>query len=384
MQNEHRIADKNKTVVGHMMSPQHEHITGPKVAALITPGVRVSCGPHWEYDPTFHQEGTVKASGTVTGNDWMLVQWDNQSTGEYRMGVFQKYDLQLAPSSWKLMFDHLTGNDMTRQQLCVNENRLHVSSFVQPLPDFLICEMCDDVLADPHLTDCCQHSYCKECIDKVTSKKCPQCHEAYTQLTPDLRSSRIIAEQEIKCPYHLYKCPWTGYFEDIEKHLLACQCRPIQCPSGCGKSYERRNMLLHCNLECQLGVIKCQDCGQAIKFSEYVTHLTSAEGTSCPNGCTEPVSMETLEDHVMNCPLKKVACKFASHGCTVSVIASEMEEHLSNAVQDHLALLCDELVSVKQQTKQLEQLLMEEKQTRLILEKTLTEMNVKMNKLFAS
>ena len=363
------------------MSPLREHITGPEVASLITPGVRVSRGPDWEYEPMFHQEGTVKASGTVSGNDWMLVQWDNGSTREYRMGVFQKYDLQLAPSSWKLVFNHLTKSDVTRQDVSISEDRLHVLSFVQPLPDFLICEMCDDVLVEPHLTDCCQHNYCKECIDKVTSKRCPRCHRAYTQLTPDLKSSRIINEQEIKCPYHM-KCPWTGFFEDIKKHLLACQCRPIECPSGCGKSYERRNMLMHCNLECELSIVKCQDCNQLIKFSEYITHLTCA--ASCPNGCGEPVSMETLEDHMMNSLLKKTACKFSDHGCTVNVTASEMEKHLNDAVHDHLALLCDELTSVKEQAKQLEQQLMEERQTRVILENKLSEMSVKLNELLSS
>ena len=383
MQDGH-TADGDKTVVGCVMSPQREHITGSKVASMITPGVRVSRGPDWEYEPTYHQEGTVKASGTVNGDDWMLVQWDDGSTGEYRMGVFQKYDLQLAPSSWRLTFDHITSNDMTRQQVSVDEDRLHVSSFVEPLPDFLICDMCDDVLVDPHFTDCCQHTYCKDCIDKVTSKRCPQCRETYTQLIPDVKSSRIISGQEIRCPYHVYKCPWTGYSEDIEKHLSACQCRPIECPSGCGKRYERRNMLLHNNLECQLGVLKCRDCGELIKFSEYTVHLTSAENTSCPNECSEPVTMGTLEDHMINCPLKKVACKFTAHGCTVSVTSSEMDKHLSEAVHDHLALLCDELVSVKQQTKQLEQHLMEERETRMILEKNLTEMNVKLNKLFTS
>ena len=143
-------------------------------------------------------------------------------------------------------------------------------------------------------------------------------------------------------------------------------------------------MLLHSNLECQLGILKCQDCGKLIKFSDYVTHLTSAEGTSCPNGCTEPVSMETLEDHLMNCPLKKVACKFAAHGCMVSVTASEMDKHMNDAVHDHLTLLCDELISVNQRTKQLEQQLMEERQARMILEKNCTELNVKLNKLFTS
>ena len=377
-----QAARENDAKAEHVMSPHRDHVTGAKVAALITPGVRVSRGPDWEYEPTHHQEGTVKASGTVNGNDWMLVQWDDGSTGEYRMGVFHKYDLQLAPSSWQLVCDHLTSNDITKQQISISDDRLHVSSFVQPLPDFLMCEMCDDVLINPHLTDCCDHSYCKSCISEVTSKRCPKCRKKFERLTADLQSARIISEQEIKCPYHKHKCSWTGFVEDIEKHLLACQYRPTECPYGCGKSYERRNMLIHVNLECELGLIKCQDCDKLMSLSEYTSHLN--DDTSCPNGCAEPVSMETLEDHMTNCLLRKLKCKFAECGCAEDVMLNEMERHLNDAVHNHLNLLCDELVSVKQQTKQLEQQLMEERQARILLEKKVTELNEKLNKLFTN
>lgn len=301
------------------------------------------------------------------------------------MGVFQKYDLQLAPSSWQLVCNHLTSGDMTEQQNSISEDRLHVSSFVQPLPDFLICKMCDDVFVEPQLTDCCQHSYCKSCITMVTSKICPECRNKFEQLTTDLTSSRIISDQEIKCPYHLHKCPWTGYAEDIKGHLLTCQHRPMDCPNGCGKRYEKRNMLYHINLECPLGVVKCQDCSQLVKLSDYSTHLTGVSSTTvCPNGCTKPVSMERLQDHVMNCPLRKVTCKFSDCGCTVSVGMSEMDKHLNDSVHYHLTLVYDDLMLFKQRTKQLEQQLMEERQARTFLEKNISEMNVKLNKLFTS
>jgi len=77
-------------------------------------------------------------------------------------------------------------------------------------------------------------------------------------------------------------------------------------------------------------------------------------------------------------------CKFASCGCTADVTASEMNKHLCDAVHHHVTLLCDELMSVKQQTKQLEQQLMEERQARMTLEKNLTELNIRMNKLQAN
>lgn len=82
MQNRHQTVGGDDVVVDHVMTPRREYITGAKVAGLISPGVRVSPGPDWEYEATFHQEGSVMASGTVNGNDWMLVQWDDGRTGQ--------------------------------------------------------------------------------------------------------------------------------------------------------------------------------------------------------------------------------------------------------------------------------------------------------------
>jgi len=90
--------------------------------------------------------------------------------------------------------------------------------------------------------------------------------------------------------------------------------------------------------------------------------------------------MKHLED-MTDCSRDKIACKFSSHGCTVNVMASEMERHLNDAIHDHLALLCDELTSVKEQAKQLEQQLMEERQARMILENKMSELSVKLNKM---
>ena len=61
-----------------------------------------------------------------------------------------------------------------------------------------------------------------------------------------------------------------------------------------------------------------------------------------------------------------------------------MEKHLNDAIHNHLTLLCSELVSVKQHTEQLEQQLMEERQSRMILEKKVTELNEKLDKLFTN
>ena len=372
------IVDHQTSAVDHVMSPHQDHITKANVASKMIAGLRVTCGPDWEYEPVHHLEGTVKACGTVKGLQWMLVRWDSGTTGQYRMGVFHKYDLQLAPASWPWMFEQLTANDLIRlKQSQVDEGRLHVSSFVDPLPDFLKCEMCDDVLTDPCLTDCCDQSYCRNCIEQVTSKKCPHCHEKFDQLKQDLKSSRIIQDQEIKCPYHIYnKCSWTGFNENISEHLQTCQYRIVECPNNCGKCYERHNILLHINMECEVGVVQCHQCGRYFKISDYTSHLSD---TSQSNTEVEAVATD-LNVPTQHVPDKMVKCQFAECGCGVVTVPDKMDQHLCDATQDHLAMLWEVIRAERNARKCLEQQLEEEKLARTNLEKRVYDLQKNLRK----
>ena len=61
----------------------------------------------------------------------------------------------------------------------------------EELPDELTCRLCNDLVQDPHKTQCCQTSYCRECIInrllESDEQKCPNCKRDLTpmQLTED-------------------------------------------------------------------------------------------------------------------------------------------------------------------------------------------------------
>ncbi|CAH1268468.1 HERC2 [Branchiostoma lanceolatum] len=72
-------------------------ISGPELAALMKPGVRVVRGVDWKWGD---QDGPPPGEGRVIGDlgedGWIRVQWDTGSTNSYRMGKEGKYDLKLA------------------------------------------------------------------------------------------------------------------------------------------------------------------------------------------------------------------------------------------------------------------------------------------------
>ncbi|KAI8508669.1 E3 ubiquitin-protein ligase herc2, partial [Branchiostoma belcheri] len=73
-------------------------ISGPELAALMKPGVRVVRG--WTGSGETRWDGPPPGEGRVIGDlgedGWIRVQWDTGSTNSYRMGKEGKYDLKLA------------------------------------------------------------------------------------------------------------------------------------------------------------------------------------------------------------------------------------------------------------------------------------------------
>ncbi len=60
--------------------------------------------------------------------------------------------------------------------------------------------------------------------------------------------------------------------------------------------------------------------------------------TSCPNHCdtTGALTSEQLHEHLLNCPLQLVKCKFVSAGCDVMVPRKDLDSHMAENAQQHL------------------------------------------------
>jgi len=157
--------------------------------------------------------------------------------------------------------------------------------FVNPeLAEELICIICSYI---PHLSIAVQHKcgavFCLLCIEKWLTEKenCPVCREEWkeggtkTIAEKNKLSLKILRKLKIKCPNkpsHYTKCPWVGYWEDLDKHLKDCEWKKIECPLYCGAIEAKCDMKEHKAKECPNRGINCPGCKKFIKITDMEKH----------------------------------------------------------------------------------------------------------------
>ena len=73
----------------------------------------------------------------------------------------------------------------------------------------------------------------------------------------------------------------------------------------------------------------------------------------CPNECAiGSVERNLLEDHLNTCPLQVVECDFSYAGCNKKLQRQDMEKHVEESTQEHLALLAAASVRMNQEFEQ--------------------------------
>ena len=162
------------------------------------------------------------------------------------------------------------------------------------------CAICLDVLFEPKVVSCCGHSFCAACIDRVVrcGKPCPLCSRPFT-VTDNQWLKRTLKDYDVYCPHRDKGCEWIGQLRQVENHLN-------QDPLP--------------DKLCQYQEIQCQHCQ---------THL--CERRLMPN-------------HVSNdCPFRDLECRYRHVGCKVKKPQQQMEEHMREAVSDHLNLVTKNL-----------------------------------------
>ena len=104
-------------------------------------------------------------------------------------------------------------------------------------------------------------------------------------------------------------------------------------------------------------------CSQSMSVAECEMHLTSCrfnnissepvtESSVCPS-CGDAVEdSKSMGSHLrLICPNKKVACTFATAGCTVKLPRFQLGAHIANQTSSHMQLLAGQLNKI-QQTQQ--------------------------------
>ena len=220
-----------------------------------------------------------------------------------------------------------------------------IYAFVSELPHEYVCQVCTNVLQDPHATECCGQHFCKACLEKWfeknTEKVCPHCrvidfnHIHYKPL------QRKINELKVFCSNRDKGCTITLNLEDLDSHLLltnasGCGYVLIPCVNDCGMSVFRGEMDLHLK-KCTKREEACPHCKAKMTYDSLDDHyLVCTEKLISCRECGKPLRRHALKDHEATCPHMPVRCPFYDAGCTKELIRHQLDEHIENNSIAHL------------------------------------------------
>lgn len=133
--------------------------------------------------------------------------------------------------TWNRLFQKWNGQNVHKSIFGMG---LDCELLVHPerLSSQLICPICTQILRNPVQTPT-EHLFCEEeLLEWMTiSNLCPI---TKVQLIPqDIKKpSRIIlnmlAELEVFCPNKVNGCRWSGFNENMDNHIAACDCKPAE------------------------------------------------------------------------------------------------------------------------------------------------------------
>ncbi len=231
--------------------------------------------------------------------------------------------------------------------------------FVQRPPDFLQtdCSVCLPVLRSAHISTCCGHNFCKECIGRIHKygKRCPLCNGEGFSLTYNRAYDMTLKQLEVYCTHRNAGCGWKGKLESLDEHLNVkpelekllegCDLVEVLCyHDGCGQPFQRCLISQHQLKECPWRPYSCEHCHEydSTYHDTVDNHWPVCEcyPVSCPYKCTtDLIERQNLDKHLNEeCPLQEVECDFKSAGCQTKLPRKDMPGHLKENV-GHITLL---------------------------------------------
>lgn len=168
------------------------------------------------------------------------------------------------------------------------------------------CSVCQKVLSQPKMVDCCGVRFCTSCLmDRgeysYGRPLCPQCRQPFNSM-PDKQLERTLNNFEVYCIHQKKGCWWTGNLGSLSEHLNESPRSDWDLFDGC--SYQS---------------VKC---------------------TRCKSPCQRSLMRNHLEE---TCSQRDLDCHFRSAGCNVRKPKPELEKHTKEAVVVHLSLVTDHL-----------------------------------------
>jgi len=207
--------------------------------------------------------------------------------------------------------------------------------------DTLLCSLGKGILIDP-VSLPCQHVFCRKCIEMhlLSNQQCPVCSSkgSIASLVAQPTFNELINMSLVRCP----KCEWSGNYESYPEHEKKCSPNTVACPQGCGFLAIKIRLNQHM-LECRLRKLFCADCNEPILYEEQLFHdeVCSRRTILCPSGCGEKFPVLGKSLHMEVCAGAKPTCPFEFSGCTFSDKNKEEANkgHQNQGFIDHLTML---------------------------------------------
>ncbi|XP_060085824.1 TNF receptor-associated factor 3-like [Ylistrum balloti] len=112
---------------------------------------------------------------------------------------------------------------------------------------------------------------------------------------------------------------------------------------------------------CEYRETQCFYCLENISMKDIENHQSSVcrkVPLNCPNECgVQGMPREQMNDHLIQCPLKKTVCPFSKHGCTFEGTKDQLDIHKKDMISLHLDM------TMKRSSQQHESLFLELKTT---------------------
>ena len=215
--------------------------------------------------------------------------------------------------------------------------------FVDTPLDMVTCKICYLPSREPHLSDCCGHTFCKSCLtgyevsvshpltNFASCGGCPMCRSEDFKCVRNKQTERMVKSLRVYCTNKSEGCKWQGEVSSIDSHLADyCQYQMVDCPNDCGRSFQQQHLIDHVENECIRRSISCSLCytsGEHQFIEGQHKKYCPKFPLTCPNECGTSMLREDIDEHRKTCPLEKVNCP---NNCGISSPRQSLNVHVAS------------------------------------------------------
>ena len=229
--------------------------------------------------------------------------------------------------------------------------------FVEALPEELTCSICMKVLCEPHMINCCEQSFCKECLDEWcrNNNTCPHCRSTDFSTIFRKQINRKVSQLKVYCPNKQHGCKAELKISEYDSHLSlannkGCSYVKLDCPNKCLAKVFRSEMKAHTWEKCPRRVVSCEWCnsrGECELIAGDHVKTCPSFPVLCPRGCVAKLVRKDLESHRSTCPLEPVPCPFRGLGCKTTVCRKDLDKHIETSTPQHMTVLAESYTALQ-------------------------------------